>query len=176
MAAIGAFAQTHDMHSMSSHHAADATVPSQTGQSAFAAIQEMVALLEADSKTDWSKVDIDALRGHLVDMDNVTLHAEVKNEPVEGGVRFVVTGVGEVSNSIRRMVPAHAAMMNGVDSWSYAARVTAEGADLTVLAPPKDQAKLRGFGFFGVMTRGMHHPMHHLMISRGENPHGTEAR
>jgi hypothetical protein len=73
------------------------------------------------------------------------------------------------------MVTAHAAMMNGVDGWSYAARATADGADLTVVVPPKDQAKLRGLGFFGVMTRGMHHPMHHLMISSGENPQGTEA-
>ena len=171
MAAICAFAQTHDMQSMSGHHGGGATAPSQIGQSAFAAIEEIVALLEADPATDWSKVDIDALRRHLVDMDNVTLHAEVRNEPVDGGVRFVVTSGGEVGDSIRRMVTAHAAMMNGVDGWSYAARATADGADLTVVVPPKDQAKLRGLGFFGIMTRGMHHPMHHLMISRGENPH-----
>jgi hypothetical protein len=171
MAAIGAFAQTHDMHSMTGHRGVDAKAPTQIGQSAFAAIQEIVALLEADPATDWSKVDIDALRTHLVDMDNVTLHADVRNEPVEGGVRFVVTGAGEVGDSIRRMAAVHAATMNGVDGWSFAAQATADGADLTVLVPANDQAKLRGLGFFGVMTQGMHHQMHHLMISRGENPH-----
>ena len=152
-------------------HPTGATAPTQIGQSAFAAIQEIVALLEADPATDWSKVDIDGLRQHLVDMDNVTLHAEVRKEPVEGGVRFVVTGAGEVRDSIRRMVTAHAATMNGVGGWSFAAHSTDDGADLTVLVPSTDQAELLGLGFFGVMTRGMHHQMHHLMISRGESPH-----
>ena len=73
--------------------------PTQAGQSAFAAIQEIVAILEADPKTDWSKVDIEALRQHLVDMDNVTLRAESKSEPVDGGLRFVVTGAGPVKTS-----------------------------------------------------------------------------
>ena len=26
-------------------------------------------------------------------------------------------------------------------------------------------------GFFGVLTLGMHHQMHHLMLARGMNPH-----
>jgi hypothetical protein len=42
---------------------------------------------------------------------------------------------------------------------------------LNVLTPVKDIPKLRGLGFLGVMTSGMHHQMHHLMIARGENPH-----
>ena len=38
--------------------AAEATqnLPTESGQSAFAAIHEIVELLEADPKTDWSKV------------------------------------------------------------------------------------------------------------------------
>src|SRR5438046_3161300 len=44
------------------------SAPREPGQSAFAAIQEIVALLEADPGTDWTKVDIEALRRHLVDM------------------------------------------------------------------------------------------------------------
>ena len=50
--------------------------PAKSGQSAFAAIQEIVSILEADPATDWSKVDIDALRQRLVDMNNVTLSRE----------------------------------------------------------------------------------------------------
>jgi hypothetical protein len=30
---------------------------------------------------------------------------------------------------------------------------------------------LRGLGFFGVLTLGMHHQVRHLMIARGENAH-----
>ena len=68
----------HDRAKMSGHMAA--TAPAQPGQGAFAAIQEIVGILEADSSTDWSKVNIEALRQHLIDMDNVTLRSEVKSE------------------------------------------------------------------------------------------------
>ena len=40
-------------------------VATRGGQDAFAAIQEIVEILAADPKTDWSKVNIDALRQHL---------------------------------------------------------------------------------------------------------------
>jgi hypothetical protein len=131
-----------------------------------------VEILEADPATDWSKVDIDALRQHLIDMDNVALRAEVESQPVDGGMRFTVSGVGPVKDSIRRMVTAQAATMAGVGGWKFVATETDVGAILTVLTPAGDAAKLRGLGFVGVMTRGMHHQMHHLMIARGENPHG----
>ena len=145
--------------------------PAEVGQGAFAAIQEIVAILEADPGTDWAKVDIDALREHLVDMNNVTLEARVARAPVEGGVRYDVTGDGPVDASIRRMVMAHAATMNGWDGWSFEAAPIDGGASLTVRAPAKDAMKLKGLGFFGVLTLGMHHQMHHLMLARGQNPH-----
>ncbi|SDA51139.1 hypothetical protein SAMN02927914_00974 [Mesorhizobium qingshengii] len=151
--------------------AAGASVPTEPGQGAFAAIQEIVAILEADPDTDWSKVDIDALRAHLVDMNAVTLAADVKSEPVAGGTRFLVTGSGAVRDSVRRMVKAHAAAMNEVDGWRFEASDIEDGASLTVWPPAKDAAKLRGLGFFGLMAQGMHHQQHHLMIARGENPH-----
>jgi hypothetical protein len=163
----------HDMdgqHAMSRHHPV-ASVAAEPGQAAFAAIQEIVGILEADPATDWSKVNIEALRQHLIDMDNVTLRAEVKSERIEGGMRFVVSGVGPVKDSIQRMVTAHAATMSGVGNWTFKAERADDGASLTVLAPTKDQEKLYGLGFIGVMTHGMHHQTHHLMIARGGNPH-----
>ena len=39
--------------------------PTMTGQDAFGAIQEIVRILEVDPKTDWSKVNLEALRQHL---------------------------------------------------------------------------------------------------------------
>ncbi len=164
-------------HMMQGRHMMGAQPPgnafaTQPGQGAFAAIQEIVEILVADPKTDWSKVNIDALRQHLVDMNNVTLAANVKNEPIEGGMRFDVTGEGRVRDSIRRMTTAHAAAMNGVDGWKFEAAIIEGGASLTVRPPAKDIDKLHGLGFFGVLTLGMHHQMHHLMIARGENPHG----
>ncbi len=147
-----------------------ASMPTEAGQAAFGAIQEIVAILDADPNTDWSKVDIDALRQHLVDMNAVTLEAKVASAPVEGGERFDVTGDGAVSDSIRRMLLAHAATMNGVDGWTFEAQKIEGGASLTVHAPPKDAAKLRGLGVFGVLALGMHHQMHHLMLARGKSP------
>jgi hypothetical protein len=172
LAASPALAQTmmHHHAMMDSGDGAPIT-PTQAGQGAFAAIQEIVAILEADPKTDWSKVDIEALRQHLIDMDAVTLRAEAKSEPVDGGMRFVVTGAGPVKDSVRRMVFAHAATMNGVGRWRMSAAEIDDGATLTVIAPAKDAAKLRALGFIGVLTLGMHHQMHHLMIAKGENPH-----
>ena len=144
----------------------------QPGQDAFAAIQEIVEILMADPKTDWSKVNIDALRQHLIDMNKVTLAGTVKDVPIDGGMRFDVTGEGAVRDSIRRMTTAHAATMNGVDGWKFEEADIEGGASLIVRAPAKDADKLRGLGFLGVLALGMHHQMHHLMIARGENPHG----
>ena len=145
--------------------------PTQVGQGAFAAIQEIVGILEADPKTDWSKVDVEALRQHLIDMNNVTLAAIVKSEPVDGGIRFTATGADNVRDSIRRMVMAHAATMDGVGDWRFVAAEIDGGATLVVRAPAADMPKLRALGFIGVLTRGMHHQEHHLMLARGENPH-----
>jgi hypothetical protein len=146
--------------------------PMEPGQSAFGAIQEIVEILEADSGTDWSKVDIEGLRRHLVDMDNVTLASTVDAAAVDGGARFTITGTGKVAGSIRRMVVAHAESMDGVDGWRFVAAERPDGATLTVTAPDAaTQSKIRALGFIGVMTRGMHHQEHHLMIASGAGPH-----
>lgn len=164
----------HDHHGMA--HEADipapARKPSQPGQAAFAAIQEIVEILEADPKTDWSKVNIEALRQHLIDMDAVTLHSKVTSGQIESGMRFDVTGEGSVRDSIRRMVHAHAAAMEGVDGWHFNATDIENGARLAVVVPQKDLAEIQALGFIGVLTRGMHHQAHHLAIARGEHPHG----
>ena len=160
------------------HHAHDAmsqdaaAVPHEGGQAAFAAIQEIVTLLAADPHTDWSKVDIEALRQHLIDMDNVTLHAHAVSEAVDGGIRFLATGEGPVVGSIRRMVFAHAKVMNGVGGWTYEASEIANGAALTVtVADTADIAQVKALGFIGVMAKGSHHQAHHLMIASGRDPH-----
>lgn len=158
-------------HGMMAAPAPAADGPTQPGQAAFAAIQEIVRILEDDPQTDWSKVDIEALRQHLVDMSNVTLDAVVSTTPVPGGLQFVVTGSGAVRDSIRRMVGAHAAAMTGAGGWTFAAAERDDGATLTVVVPLADLPKLKALGFIGVMTRGMHHQEHHLMIARGGHPH-----
>jgi hypothetical protein len=143
------------------------------GQGAFAAIQEIVALLDSDADTDWTKVNIDGLRQHLVDMDNVTLHAEVSETRIAGGRRYLVTGAGAVRESIDRMIKAHAETMDGVNGMRISAATVPDGTTMTVtVAEPTDLPRLEGLGFIGVMALGAHHQEHHLMIAKGEGPHG----
>src|SRR6266567_1882151 len=94
----GAAAQ-HDM----SMHAASGAVPTSSGQAAFATIAEVVRLLKADSATDWSKVNIEALRQHLIDMDAVTMRSTVRQHNIDGGMEADVTGSGATTGAIKRM-------------------------------------------------------------------------
>jgi hypothetical protein len=146
--------------------------PAESGQGAFAAIQEIVTLLDADPATDWTRVDIEGLRRHLIDMNNVTLGADIAAAPFGNGVRYTVTGEGDVRLSVRRMVMAHAGTMNGANGLFIKADEHPWGAVMTVtLADPADLVKLEGLGFIGVMTLGAHHQEHHLAIATGAAPH-----
>lgn len=163
-------AQTMD-HSNMDHSAMMAQMsggmPTETGQGAFAAIAEIVAILQADPATDWSKVNIEALRQHLIDMDNVTLRAQVAEADIDGGAVFTVTSPdAAVVASIRRMTLSHAAAMSGIAGMAMRAEEVEGGSRVTVTGP--DAQKIRALGFIGVMTLGMHHQPHHLAIARGE--------
>jgi hypothetical protein len=148
----------------------------QSGQAAFAAISEVVKLLKADPKTDWSKVNLEALRQHLIDMDNVTMRSQVKQRSVPGGLAMNITGTtAPVVAAIQRMVGMHAMMLSegegDTDGMMAKAAKIPGGMRLTVTARDTADAQLvariRGLGFIGVMTEGEHHPMHHMMVARG---------
>ena len=78
-------AQTAHDHAAMTHVS---VVPSEPGQGAFASVAEIVVLLMADPKTDWAHVDFNALRGHLIDMDMVVTHADVRTQHIAGGAIF----------------------------------------------------------------------------------------
>ena len=141
-------------------------------QAAFATIQEIVRKLKADPKTDWSKVNLEALRQHLIDMDNVVMRSAVVQSNVDGGISLDVTGTGEVTAAIRRMLSMHAMALSAEPDWNAAATEIPNGERLVVTAKnPKDAkavAMLRGLGFAGIVTEGDHHAMHHLAVARGE--------
>jgi hypothetical protein len=148
------------------------TVPTLPGQDAFGAIQEIVQLLDADPKTDWSKVDLEALRQHLIDMNEVTLKAETAPKQIDGGLEIAVTGSDHTIAAIQRMVPAWAQTMNGHQGWSTKATPLPNGELLTVTATdPKEVQHIRGLGFIGLLVSGAHHQMHHLMMAKGEFAH-----
>lgn len=82
--------------------------PTAPGQDAFGAIQEIVGILEADPGTDWSKINIAALREHLIEMNEVTLHAKAVQQDIDSGVEITITGEDRTFDAIKRMIPAHA--------------------------------------------------------------------
>jgi hypothetical protein len=151
-------------------------VPTLPGQDAFGAIQEVVRVLESDPKTDWSKVDLEALRQHLIDMNDVTLQADVATKPVDGGLEIAVTGSGRTLAAIQRMVPAHAKEIDGLNGWSARSDPLADGVRLTVTSNnPKEVQHIRGLGFIGILVSGSHHQPHHLAMAKGEFAHGGQA-
>jgi len=167
--AAGGHDHAHGHHQHGEHHAAQHM---QVGQAAFGAIQEIVRRLEADPRTDWSKVDLEALRQHLIDMHEVTLHARVEQRPIDGGLEMRVGGEGRVLEAVRRMVPAHARAMNGQQGWRTEARELKDAVLLRVTASePGQVAKIRGLGFIGFMASGDHHQAHHLDMATGCFPH-----
>jgi len=161
------------MHSMNSGETNATARPTEPGQGAFAAIAEIVALLEADPKTDWSKVNIDALRTHLVDMNELTLHAAVRTTVAGSAVTFHVTGKGRTVAAIQRMVPAHSAQLREDYGWRIAAKTVPGGAEMTVTAA--DLARIKALGFFGIMATGAHHQAHHFQMATGMGPHAAHS-
>ena len=106
---MGSMPMHHPMGGMMGHQPGQqAAIPTEPGQAAFGAIQEIVGKLQADPQTDWSKVDVDALRQHLIDMDEVTMRAAAQREPIDNGLRIKVTGSDRTLEAIQRMVPEHA--------------------------------------------------------------------
>jgi hypothetical protein len=146
--------------------------PTMPGQDAFGAIQEIVRILEADPKSDWSKVDLEALRQHLIDMNEVTLRADAAAKPIEGGLEIAVTGSGRTLDAIQRMIPAWAQSTNGLNRWSTKAVPLANGELLTVTATDaKEIQHIRGLGYIGLLVSGSYHQMHHLAMAKGEFDH-----
>ena len=182
--------QTHAHQNSRSHQehmavqASEQKTPKLVGQYAFATLAEIVSLLEADPDTNWSKVDIESLRQHLIDMDRVTLSSMVVSSPIDEGMRFTVTGFDPSTiASIQRMTQAHAAAQSAAISHSgaetnvpsalhYAVQLIENGAEMSVTASDEDEfPRIRALGFIGVMVSGMHHQAHHWSMAKGENPH-----
>jgi hypothetical protein len=146
----------------------EAAIPTMPGQDAFGAIQEIVRILQADPTTDWSKVNIDALREHLIDMNDVTLRAVAAERAIDNGVEFTVTGEGRTRDAIKRMVPAHAQELEAI-GWNARAETVANGVKLVVTSQDANEVtKIKALGLMGIMVQGSHHQAHHLSMAKGE--------
>lgn len=144
------------------------------GNDAFGAIQEVIRALDADPKTDWSKVNLEALRRHLVDMNNMTLNVTVlAQRPIPGGVAITVApNSPAVAASLDRVFAAHPAQLEAETGWKMT--VTRKQGTYRMIVTTGDAsqvAKIRGLGYIGILASGAHHQAHHWAIARGLNPH-----
>ena len=79
-----------DMHAQPMRAMQGMTAGVPTMPDAFGAIAEIVRILEADPTTDWAKVDLERLRQHLIDMNEVVLHSLVRQTPIAGGLAMEI--------------------------------------------------------------------------------------
>lgn len=149
-------------------HQHSTSQPTETGQSAFAALAEIVDLLRDDPHTDWQTVNIPALREHLVDMDLLLMETTVEAEILASSVAFTITGEERTIETIHRMVPAHAPFLDQETGWVTTVDAGPDGAVMTIAGEAEIVAAL---GFHGVMTIGAHHHEHHLAIASGGSVH-----
>ena len=157
-------------HAMMRQRGAMSGQPAVAGQDAFGIIQEVVQILEADPNTDWSKVNIAALREHLIDMNEVTLRAAASERVLDDGIEITVIGEGRSLAAIKSMIPEHARML-AETGWNAKTEDLPNGVKLVVTTTDKAQVPiLKALGFMGIMVQGEHHQSHHLMIAKGEFP------
>jgi len=148
------------------------TIPTEVGQETFASISEIVEIFKNDSSTDWAKVNIAALRSHLLDMDRVTMKAMVDITTRPNQIMFKVTGSGAEVGSIQRMITAHSPMLAAETEWNVQADPISNGMNMTIVVDQNlEFLRVKGLGFWGVMTIGAHHQEHHLRIASGGSPH-----
>ena len=160
------------------HQSETGTPLTAPGNDAFAAIQEAVNQLLADPKTDWRHVDLEALRQHLIDMQNFTFNVDViKQSPIANGVQFTVKATSaRAAKSLQRLFSAHPAILKQESGWdmqvsknkngSYTVQVTGANA--------QDGDKIRGLGYIGLVAYGSHHQAHHWQMAKGINPHAHQ--
>ena len=173
------------MHHANMNHAAmmgHNTAPTQvvlteSGTDPFATLQEVIAALESNTNTNWEKVNIEALRLHLVEMHDMTINVAVKQRHINNGFQAVVSPTtNRAVKSLTRVLSGHPAQMKAETGWDMQVRDNNGVFTLTVTTDNAiDVAKIRGLGYIGVMAYGNHHQPHHWAIASGDNPHAGHS-
>jgi hypothetical protein len=158
---------------MGNNTAATPVILTESGTDPFATLQEVITALEANPGTNWEKVNIEALRLHLVEMQDMTINVDVKQQYIDNGFQAVVTPTtNRAVKSLTRVLSGHPAQMKAETGWDMQVQNNDGVFTLTVTTDnAKDIAKIRGLGYIGVMAYGNHHQPHHWAMASGENPH-----
>lgn len=158
-----------------SHTHESADMPLQApGHAIFGTVQEAIQALEADPETDWSAVDVEALRQHLIDMHHAALNVAVDEQAaIDNGVRLVIRPTtDEAAGALQRVLSAHPTMLQQETGWQMDVTPDNNRFILHVTDPSGTEAdKIRGLGYIGLLAYGPHHQHHHWMMVRDAAPH-----
>lgn len=156
------------------HHGSMKAPLSEAGNDAFGTIQEVIKKLNADPNTQWKDVNIEALRGHLVDMHNMTINVDVLSQvPIKDGLKATIEPTTKRANeALQRVFSAHPKMLTMETGWTMQVTKEYENYTLTITTTKKEEIdKIRALGYIGIMAWGDHHQPHHWMMATGKNPH-----
>jgi hypothetical protein len=153
----------------------------EAGTDPFATIQEVIAVLNANPNTDWERVDIESLRVHLTEMEDMTLNVSVIQHDIDDGFTATITPTTDRAwHSLNKVFSAHPAQMSAETGWVMSVNdvdnegISIDGFSIAVTTDVKSEvAKIRGLGYIGVMAYGNHHQTHHWSMASGGNPHAN---
>lgn len=164
----------------STEHHQQTTAPNQTaplteaGNDIFGTIQEVIVNLNASPNTDWTKVDMPALKMHLFDMRDMTINIEVVSQKaLHNGSEILIRPTDErARQAMERILSAHPAQLKKEAKWEM--QVQKKGLQYlltTTTDKPEEVSKIIGLGYIGLMAYGRHHQAHHFSLATGGNPH-----
>jgi polyhydroxyalkanoate synthesis regulator phasin len=147
----------------------------EAGNDIFSTIQEVIDKLNNDPDTDWGKVDIEALRQHLLDMNDMAMNVEVVNQkPLKNGLEVTVLPITErAEKTLAKVFNVHPIHLKRETGWSMqVVRNNKQFIITTTTEDPKQVKKIIALSYIGLMAYGKHHQPHHWGISTSQNPHG----
>lgn len=166
---IGITGTVNGQHEM--HHNDSDTPLTEPGNDIFGTIQEVVQKLEANPDTDWSQVNLEALRQHLLDMKAFTEEVEViSKREIENGVEITVRpNTDRAGQALGRLFKMHPTMIKKEKGWDMQATQSEGDWIITCTTDTASEvAKIRALGYIGLLAEGAHHQRHHWMIATGQ--------
>lgn len=154
----------HDMHQIH-------TPLTEPGNDIFGAIQEVVQKLEENPDTDWSQVNMEGLRQHLLDMKAFTEEVEVLTENQVGkGIEITVRPQSERAvQALEKLFSMHPDMIQKEKGWDMNAKQVGNKWILTCTTEDETEVeKIRALGYIGLLAEGAHHQLHHWRIATGK--------
>ncbi len=148
-------------------------VLTEAGNDIFGTIQEVITALNNNHNTNWSKVNLEALRQHLLDMDDMIRNTKViKQTPINNGIKILVQPTTpRAFESLSRVFNAHPVQLKLETGCEMNVKKQYKQYLLTITGNKADTNKIRGLGYIGLMAYGKHHQVHHISIATGQNPH-----